>query len=177
MNEPITGITVEQSDKKILPSVFDAAPDDIGGIHARKGFAYQDDVAAFFYLQMLSSTGLIEVSCETYDDILLVWQSNGNKILEFVQVKAEHPDQLWTVAKLCERTKSPKYSDGTGTSILEKSLSRDQYIESSLFRIVTCRQIDSELTVLTESMATNIVPWRTPHLKVSWKKWVHALLG
>ena len=153
MNGPFTGITAEQLGKQILPSVFDVAPEDTGGIHARKGFAYQDDVAAGFYLQMLSSTDLIEVSCETYDDILLVWRNDGNKILEFVQVKAEHPDQLWTVAKLCERTKSPKYSDGIGTSILEKNLSRDQYIESSLFHIVTCRQIDSELALLTRERA------------------------
>lgn len=149
MISPKTGVTTGQSDKKAMPSVFDVAPEDLGGIYARQGFAYQDDVAAGFYLQMLSSTDLIEVSCETYDDILLVWQKNGNTILEFVQVKAEHPDQLWTVAKLCERTKSPKFPDGIGTSILEKSLSRDQYCESSLFRVVTCRQIISDLEVLT----------------------------
>jgi Cap4 dsDNA endonuclease len=149
MISPKTGVTTGSLDKKAMPSVFDVAPEDLGGIYARLGFAYQDDVAAGFYLQMLSSVDLIEVSCETYDDILLVWQEPGNTILEFVQVKAEHPDQLWTIAKLCERTKSPKYLDGKGTSILEKSLNRDQYIEPALFRIVTCRQIDSELTVLT----------------------------
>lgn len=132
----------------VLPSIFDTVPMDMGGINARKGFAYQDAVAVLFYLQMLSTPELIEVSCETYDDILLIWRVNGAKIVEFVQVKAEHPDQLWTVAKLCGRTKTNQNLSGTGTSILEKSLARDQYIEPSWFRIVTSRQVDSTLLIL-----------------------------
>lgn len=130
-------------------SIFDSPPDDLGGIHARKGFSYQDDIAAKFYIHMLSHEALEEVSCETYDDILLVWNSESGPVLEFVQVKAEHPSQLWTVAKLCERKKSPTAPDGTGTSILEKNFNRDRYDETSIFRIVTCRQIDPSLIVLT----------------------------
>lgn len=138
----------EQQRTKTLQSIFDTAPLDFGGINARQGFAYQDDVAAMFYLQMLSDPDLIEISCETYDDILLMWQVGGIKIVEFVQVKAEHPDQLWTVAKLCERIKNSENEKGLGTSILEKSLARDQYAEPSWFRIVTCRQVDSNLSIL-----------------------------
>jgi hypothetical protein len=152
MSLPSTGVSTEQSGKKVLPSVFDTAPIDQGGIYARQGFAYQDDVAAGFYLQMLVSSNLLEVSCETYDDILLVWQDTNDKVLEFVQVKAEHLDQLWTIAKLCERSKTPKNPHGIGTSILEKSLSRDQYYEVSRFRIVTCRQLGPHLTVLTREL-------------------------
>lgn len=132
----------------ILPSIFDTVPTDMGGIHARRGFAYQDAVAVSFYLQMLSTPELMEVSCETYDDILLLWLVDGIKIVEFIQVKAENPDQLWTVAKLCNRPKSAQNSTGIGTSILEKSLARDQYIETSWFRIVTSRQVDPNLAML-----------------------------
>lgn len=131
-----------------LPSVFDATPEVLGGIPARQGFAYQDDVAAGFYIQMLLCGDLIEVACETYDDIRLVWQRDVEKIIEFVQVKAEHPDQLWSVAKLCERSKSPTKPDGLGSSILEKSLGQDKFLEPSWFRIVTCRQTNSDLELL-----------------------------
>ena len=130
-------------------SVFDAMPPDLGGIYARQGFAYQDEVAAKFYIEMLTNENLVEVWCETHDDILLVWKSDAPQIVEFVQVKAEHPDQLWTVAKLCERQKSARIPDGSGTSLLEKSLSRDRCSELSWFRIVTCRQFISDLEVLT----------------------------
>ena len=153
-----------QAGTHVLPSVFDAVPQDLGGVYARQGFAYQDDVAAGFYVQMMSAHNLIEVSCETHDDIVLVWQRDTEKVIEFVQVKAEHLNQLWTIAKLCERTKSSKSPDGVGTSILEKSLARDQYFEPSWFSIVTCRQIHSDLQVLTrershEHRATSYAPF------------------
>lgn len=152
MSLPDACATAKSSSKTVLPSVFDTHPHDLGGIYARQGFAYQDDVAAGFYLQMLVLSNLLEVSCETYDDILLVWRDTNDKVLEFVQVKAEHLNQLWTIAKLCERTKTPNNTNGVGSSILEKSLSRDQYQEVSRFRIVTCRQIDPQLTVLTREL-------------------------
>src|SRR5690606_25859956 len=84
---------------------------------------------------------------------------------EFVQVKAEHPDQLWTIAKLCERQKSKRIPDGSGTSLLEKSLARDRYSEPSWFRIVTCRQLASDLEVLTrerwhEHRSTSFGPFK-----------------
>lgn len=150
--------------KITLPSVFEAIPTDMGGVYARQGFAYQDDVAARFYIEMLRDENLIEVWCETHDDILLLWELEGARIVEFVQVKAEHPDQLWTVARLCERQKSARKPDGLGTSLLENSLSRDRYNEFSWFRIVTCRQFSSDLEVLTrkhghEHRAMSYVPF------------------
>lgn len=156
---------MEQSGSLVLPSIFDTAPLDLGGIHARRGFAYQDQVAAYFYLQMLSERSLLEVSCETYDDILLVWREDDKKFLEFVQVKAEHIDQLWTVARLCKRNKTSGTDDGIGTSILEKSFNRDRYCENSRFRVVTCRQIDSNLKLLNhdlshESRSLTYTPFR-----------------
>jgi len=150
-----------------LPSVFDATPEVLGGIPARQGFAYQDDVAAGFYIQMLLRNDLIEVACETYDDIRLVWQRDAGKIIEFVQVKAEHPDQLWSVAKLCERQKSPTKAEGLGSSILEKSLGQDKFLEPSWFRIVTCRQTNSDLDLLEtrerghEHRSATFLPFKT----------------
>lgn len=143
------GTTIESSAvAPALLSVFESTPELLGGIPARQGFAFQDDVAAGFYIKMLLRNDLIEVACETYDDIRLVWQRDAEKIIEFVQVKAEHPDQLWTVAKLCERTKSATKPDGCGSSILEKSLGQDKFLESTWFRIVTCRQTNSDLELL-----------------------------
>jgi len=132
---------------KNFPSISESLPNDFGGIYARNGFAYQDDVAAGYYIEMLKNNELLEVSCETHDDICLVWNIEKEHFVEFIQVKAEHPDQLWSVAKLCERKKSAE-----NTSIFEKSLSRDQYSESSRFRLVTCRQIHSDLKLLTREL-------------------------
>lgn len=98
---------------------------------------------------MLSNENLIEVACETHDDILLIRKLDGVEVAEYVQVKAEHLPQLWSVARLCERNKTATNQNGAGTSILEKSLGRDAHHEPSWFSIVTCRQIDSDLEVLS----------------------------
>ena len=95
-----------------LPSVFDATPEVLGGIPARQGFAYQDDVAAGFYIQMLLRNDLIEVACETYDDIRLVWQRDAGKIIEFVQVKAE-----------CH---APKETDPLATEVMNPLFAREE---------------------------------------------------
>ncbi|MHB1141661.1 MAG: dsDNA nuclease domain-containing protein [Sulfuricaulis sp.] len=133
-----------------LQSVRDAMPTNQGGIYARQGFAYQDDVAAKFYIEMLSNENLVEVACETHDDILLIWNQDSIEIAEYAQVKAEHPDRLWSIAMLCEKTKSRTKPDGYGTSILETSLARDSHLQHSWFRIVTCRQIHSDLDPLIQ---------------------------
>ena len=142
-------ITNGDEDEQELLSVFDSGPGELGGVYARQGFAHQDDIAASFYVQMLSDSTLRKVACETSDDILLVWQLNGAIILEFVQVKSEHLDRLWSAAKLCERSKSGENPDGKGTSVLERSLARDRYTETARFRIVTSRQLNADLEVLT----------------------------
>jgi hypothetical protein len=129
-------------------SAFDAEPSDLGGVVARRGFAYQDDVAAGFYIEMLENPSLFEVACETYDDIKLGRQIGAIKVVEFVQVKSDQPDSLWSISKLCERKKSSSKPDGLGTSILEKSLEHDQFSEKSLFRVVTSRQVGAELDLL-----------------------------
>lgn len=134
---------------ELLISVSVAQITELGGIYARQGFSYQDDVAVGCFVEMLTNDELIEVWCETHDDILLVWNATGTKTAEFIQVKSELPDQLWSISKLCERNKASKSASPIGTSLLEKSLARDEYAEPSWFRIVTSRQIHSALQVLT----------------------------
>ncbi|MCW8929984.1 MAG: DUF4297 domain-containing protein [Gammaproteobacteria bacterium] len=136
---------------KTLLSIDDDAPEDLGGVYARQGFAYQDDVAAHFLIEMLKNEELTEVRCETNEDITNIWVRNNNRIAEYVQVKAEHLDQLWTISPLAQRKSSTIKPSGVGTSILEKNFSWDKYIEDSLFRIVTCRQVSNELKPLTYS--------------------------
>jgi len=141
---------------KTLVSIDDAPPEDLGGVYARQGFAYQDDVAAHFLIEMLVNDELTEVRCETNEDITNIWIRDGNRVAEYVQVKAEHFDQLWTISKLAQRKTSVTKPNGIGTSILEKNFSWDKYIEDSLFRVVTCRQVSSELKPLTYNRCAEI---------------------
>lgn len=140
----------------MLLSINDAPPEDLGGVYARQGFAYQDDVAAYFLIEMLVNDELSEVRCETNEDITNIWIFDGNRVAEYVQVKAEHIDQLWTIPRLTSRELSATKPDGIGTSILEKNFSWDKYIEDSLFRIVTCRQVSNKLKPLTYSRGEDI---------------------
>jgi hypothetical protein len=128
-----------------LPSVDEAKPIEEGGPTARSGFTYQDEIAVAFLIEMLETPALLKVHCETHDDIVLVYAGEaGQRFAEFVQVKSNEPDQLWSVAGLCAR------KDGrTGTSIFETSLARDRCRETSRFRIVTLRPVTSDLKMLT----------------------------
>lgn len=83
------------------------------------------------------------VWCETLDDITVLRQSGGQEVVEFVQVKANVSDQLWSVSQLCQRKEGLP-----GTSILEKSLANDRCKEDCRFSIVTTRDLRSELKPL-----------------------------
>lgn len=66
-----------------------------------------------------------------------------------MQVKATEPNQLWTVATLCQR------KDGkAGTSILERSLAHDAHQEQARFRILTLRQVSTDLKILTNPVGS-----------------------
>ena len=130
--------------KPIPQSVYDLLPLETGGVEARKGFALQDHVAAGFCLDMLGDDGLREVWCESQDDITLLWGTEPT--VEFVQVKSNELNQLWTVAKLCERDAK---GNGSSRCILEKSLAFDRCKENLRFRLVTARPVATELKVLT----------------------------
>lgn len=117
---------------------------ETGGIEAREGFNVQDHVAAGFCIRMLSDPSLLEVWCESQDDVTLIWKAAEVEEVEFVQVKKNEHDQLWSIALLCARV------DGrVGTSIVEKSLANDRCLEACRFRIVTCRPAKKELGPLT----------------------------
>ncbi len=127
------------------PSIDDVQPTEEGGPIARGGFSYQDEIAVGFLLEMIDDANLLKAHCETHDDLVLVRAagSGAERIAEYVQVKAEEPDQLWTVATLCEKKKSQ------GSSLFERSLARDRHAETARFRIVTLRPPASALEPLT----------------------------
>ncbi len=97
----------------------------------------------------MTNSRLGEVWCETQDDITLIWKNGESESVEFVQVKGNEPDQLWSMAMLCKRESGFKGKDGLGTSILEKSLAYDRCKEDCCFRIVTSRAVNNELKILT----------------------------
>lgn len=126
-----------------LPSIHILPLSETGGTDARRGLYYQDDVAAAFCLKMLSADDIVQVQCETYDDITLILQSDSVEKVEFIQVKKIDLDQLWSIAKLCQKEK------GDGSSILEKSLNKEGCAEDCAFRIVTDAEVKNELDLLT----------------------------
>jgi hypothetical protein len=133
------------------PSVDTAEPVEEGGPSARKGFNYQDEIGVGVLLEMLKDANILRVHCETHDDLVIVHGApdHENAIAEFVQVKALERDQLWSIANLCERKKQK-----AGTSLFETSLNRDRHCETSRFRIVTLRPVNSDLAVLSHPLGT-----------------------
>ena len=136
-------------------SIHDLPPLETGGSVARRGFHLQDHVAVGFCLEMLAAPELTEVWCENQDDITLLWNGQGSAAVEFVQVKGDELDQLWSIAELCkrERKKQQGSDDGdsravVGTSIFERSLAYDRCSEPRRFRIVTARPVKDELSIL-----------------------------
>lgn len=138
-----------------LPSIFDVSPLETGGVEAREGFFFQDHVAASYCLRMLETSEIQQVWCEAQDDITLIRDGASGVWVEFVQVKSNELDQLWSIALLCRKKKTsgssssqPSASPVEKLSILEKSLSNDRIIEDSVFRIVTSRDVKEELSIL-----------------------------
>src|SRR6266576_981294 len=110
------------------PSIRDLPPLETGGSEARRGFDLQDHVAARHCIQMLTNPALKEVWCENQDDITLIWQDGAEERIEFIQVKNNQLDGLWSVAKLCSRdvsgvqsgdSQASKKTKRIGTSVLE----------------------------------------------------------
>ena len=118
----------------ILQSIGDATPQEEGGPIAQSGFNYQDEIAVGILIDMLKNHDIVKIHCETHDDIVVVrtGEAGGQNSVEYVQVKANTPDKLWSLTDLCARRKAK-----AGTSIFEISLARDAHTETSQFRIVT----------------------------------------
>src|ERR1035437_10603983 len=100
-----------------MASIFTMPPLEEGGPIARAGFVFQDHVAAIFCLQMLRDSSIRALWCETHDDLPIYKVVAGQPAVEFIQVKSDAPDQLWSVALLCGRDQQE-----AGTSILEKQI-------------------------------------------------------
>lgn len=145
------------------PSVDHAKPTEEGGSNARAGFNYQDEVAVGLLIDMLASSSLLKIHCETHDDIVLVWQtdSSPDRTAEYIQVKASEQDKLWSVADLCQQKKKGK----VGTSIFETSLGRDQHVETSRFRLVTLRPVVGALKPLTYALDSKSRALSTKEMK------------
>jgi hypothetical protein len=129
-------------------SIHNLAPLESGGVISRVGLLFQDHVAVSFCLEMVNSTQLTQVWCETHDDITLIWKQEAHEEVEFVQVKDINLGQLWSVAKLCEGNKEGAQNE-KNTSIFQKSLTHDCCNEPCQFRIVTSLNINDSLQPLS----------------------------
>lgn len=126
-----------------------AAPTDAGGIAARKGFRIQDHVAARLALEMLHDPKILQLECETGDDVVLRRTEAGQTIIEYVQVKTTEIDAKWSIKELTSRVDSKQ-----GSSVCEKSLLCDKHGEIAWFRFVTTRAVSAKLQ-----------PFRRPRVK------------
>jgi hypothetical protein len=136
-------------------------PEEEAARRSRRGYEYQDLIAASFCLQMLSDSSLQKVACETQDDVVLTWKNPtaGTVVEEFVQVKSDRNKQQWSVSQFCAQKKDPSVKKGDNdsiryrknTSIFEKNALRDCGKHIARFRIVTRADVN-ELRILTEPL-------------------------
>lgn len=112
-----------------------ASASDAGGVAGRRGQKHQDHVAASFVINMLNDHSMLQVECETADDVTIRWSTDEGRINEYIQVKTTDGDSKWSVQELVVRDKNRP-----GTSIAERSLACDAYDEFPLFRLVTVRE-------------------------------------
>jgi len=134
-------------------SYRDLAPLESGGVIARNGFEFQDHVAAGCCIDMLSDESLVEVWCETLDDITLIHRIGDDEVFEFIQVKSNRFNHLWSIAELCkqESTKENKKTiKKANSSIFEKLFAneREEAKERCLFRMVTAYEVNDDLKIL-----------------------------
>lgn len=115
--------------------IDDTVASDAGGVAGRRGQKHQDHVAASFVIDMLDDLSMLQIECETADDVTIRWMIDGVAINEYVQVKTTDGDTKWSVTELTARDQSR-----SGTSIAERSLACDSHSEAPLFRLVTVRE-------------------------------------
>ena len=140
-------------------SYRDLAPLESGGVNARNGFEFQDHVAAGYCIDMLSDDSLIEVWCETLDDITLIRVSGDDEIFEFVQVKNNRLNHLWSTSGFCKQdftTENKKKIKKLNSSIFEKLFAneRAEAKEKCLFRMVTAFAVNNTLKILTYPLSS-----------------------
>ena len=140
-------------------SYRDLAPLESGGVIARDGFEFQDHVAAGYCIDMLSDETLIEVWCETLDDITLIRISGDDEIFEFVQVKNNRLNHLWSISEFCKQestTENKKKLKKVNSSIFEKLFAneRAEAKERCSFRMVTAFRVNNTLKILTYPLSS-----------------------
>ncbi|MBY6067668.1 DUF1837 domain-containing protein [Leisingera aquaemixtae] len=113
---------------------------DSGGVAGRVGYDFQAHVAAGFVLDMLVNPDLLQVECETADDVTLRWERDGRSEIEYVQVKSTEEDGKWGIGEITSRDQSKR-----GSSLMEKSLACDKFPGTALFRFVSTREIRKDL--------------------------------
>lgn len=113
-----------------------------GGVAGRIGYDFQAHVAAAFVLRMIIDPSLVQVECETGDDVTLRWNRDGKAEIEYVQVKSSDDDSKWGIGELTERSKAT-----VGSSIMEKSLKCDAHPGEPFFRFVTSRDVRGDLVL------------------------------
>ena len=121
------------------PSIDDHQPNEEGGPTARSGLAYQDEIVVGIFLDMIGDPSIQKVHCETHDDIIVKRLVVDLDTVEYIQVKSNEPNKLWSAADMCANGKD---------SLCAKSLARDRHKEASRFRIVTLRDVTSEIRSL-----------------------------
>jgi hypothetical protein len=115
-----------------------------GGVAARRGFKYQDHVAARFVLEMLGNPSITKIECETTDDITIFSYSGSIETVEYLQVKTTEGDKKWSLTEICARE-----NKRAGSSLVEKSLSCDVIPNvTSRFRIISSRDVYDNLAPL-----------------------------
>ncbi|HEY0149641.1 MAG TPA: Hachiman antiphage defense system protein HamA [Allosphingosinicella sp.] len=108
---------------------------DAGGVAGRRGQKFQDHVAASLVIDMLADPAIVQIECETADDVTIRWIADGATANEYVQVKTTDGDSKWNARELLARSEGR-----AGTSIAERSLACDTHLGDPSFRLVTIRE-------------------------------------
>ncbi|WP_082316835.1 dsDNA nuclease domain-containing protein [Methylobacterium sp. ARG-1] len=150
------------------PLVVVGDESDSGGIAARKGFRFQDHVAASLVIDMLTDITIAQVECETADDIAIQFGAGADVDIEYVQVKTTDGDSKWSITELTARKKGKAL-----TSICERSLLCDKHGGSVRFRIVSTRDVRKDLRPFCKPWPDRILadPARTALATRVGKKW------
>lgn len=126
------------------------SPSDAGGVAARAGFDFQDHVGAGLLLDLLVDSSIIAVEFETADDITLRLLEMGEPLNEYVQVKTTEANGKWNLKEVTERD-TRNGNKVEWSSLCEKSLACDKFSDRARFRLVTTRDV-----------ATNLKPFCVP---------------
>ncbi len=126
---------------------------DAGGPAARQGFKYQDHVAVSFIFKMLRDSNYSQVECETADDIVAVFQCEGQILNEYIQVKTTENDGKWNLKEITALDGSKANS-----SLLHKSLKCDVRPGIARFRIVTKRDVAKILEGFKKEIDKRVLP-------------------